>query len=358
MRYIFLVTLFLFSLQLTYAQDKPDGPYKDFYDSGELMVEGQYKNQEPEGEWKRYYKNGQVSLFFSYANGKQNEEEISYYKDGIVSSEVTKVGEDYIRFGYYESGKLKYERKEDAGYYKSFYEDGQLEVEANYIDNELSGKWKFYNESGNLEWIVSYEDGYRHGIYQQFYKNGKLKVEGLILREKKEGSELRYDENETLVWKGYYDNDEFAKTWIRHDENGKKVEKIRIKGDPTVLNLKKTKVPDGVLEKVPVFPGCEVVFGNKARKKCMSDAVSMFIAKKFNKDLALDLDLEGRQRIILFFKIDKEGFVTDAKAKAPHPKLSDEAVRVINQLPHVKPAYQSGKPVIIPFSIPIVFQVQ
>ena len=125
-----------------------------------------------------------------------------------------------------------------------------------------------------------------------------------------------------------------------------------------MLNLEKTEVPDGVIEKVPVFPGCETVFGNKARKNCMSKAVSQFIGKNFNTDLAADIKLTGRQRIFLFFKIDKEGNVIDAKARAPHSVLRDEAVRVINLLPHMEPGYQRGKPVIIPFSIPIVFQIQ
>ena len=78
---------------------------------------------------------------------------------------------------------------------------------------------------------------------------------------------------------------------------------------------------------------------------------------KFNTDIAADLDLIGRQRIIVVFKIDKIGDVTQIKAKAPHPALNEEAIRIISLLPRVIPGYQKQKPVIIPFSIPIVFQV-
>lgn len=359
MRYTLFTIFFFLGCQLILAQDRFDGSYKDYYDSGELFVEGQYKDDKRVGEWKQYYKNGQVSRIYSYTDGELNEEEISYYDTGVVSSKVVKVGELYIRYGYYESGKLKYERKEDSGYYKGFYEDGQLQVEANYIDRDLSGKWKQYYKNGVLEWIVTYQDGYRHGAYQQFYENGKLKVEGVMLKEKKEGAEMRYNENEELEWKGYYEADEFAKTWVRYNENGKKVEKIKVKKNPSAMRLNKTEVPDGVILKVPVYPGCETVFGNKARIKCMNTGVAKFIAKTFNTELSSELGLsKGKKRIFVAFKIDETGHVKDVNARGPHPALEKEAKRVINVLPTIRPGKQNGKPVTMPFSIPIVFAVK
>lgn len=233
-----------------------------------------------------------------------------------------------------------------------------LEVEANYFENELSGEWKHYNNIGNLEWIVTYTDGYRNGVYQQFHSNGKIKVEGTIIKEKKQGIEMRYDENQTLVWKGYYNKDEFSDVWLRYDAEGEKVEKVRIRKDPSILNLEPTKVPDGVLQKIPVYPGCEEVFGNRERKKCINVAVSKFVASNFDTDLANELGLYGRQRIILNFKIDKEGKVTEAKARARYPALEEEAIRVINLLPQVTPGEQKGVPAVIPFTLPIIFAVQ
>ena len=358
MKNVLILFLFLAIYQFSFSQKREDGPYKNYYKSGELFIEGQYKNEKRVGEWKQYHKNGQVSKIYSYKDGELNKEEISYYDTGVVSGKVVKVDGDFIRFGYYESGEIEYERQLTTGYYKGFYENGVLEVEANYIENELSGKWKHYNNTGNLEWIVTYTDGYRNGVYQQFHSNGKLKVEGSIIKEKKQGIEMRYDENQTLVWKGYYHNDQFSDVWMRYDVNGKKVEKIKIKKGPSVLKLEPTEVPDGVLEKIPVYPGCDEVFGNRERKKCINVAISRFIGKNFKTSLASELGLYGKQRIILNFKIDKEGKVTDAKARARYPDLEKEAIRVINLLPQVKPGEQKGEPVVIPFSIPIVFMVQ
>ena len=117
------------------------------------------------------------------------------------------------------------------------------------------------------------------------------------------------------------------------------------------------EVPFAVIENVPVFPGCER--GNNAKKrKCMSEKIAKFVQRKFNTDLAGDLGLSGRQRISVIFRIDRSGNVTGVRARAPHPRLEKEAQRVINLLPKMKPGKQRGKAVIVPYSLPIIFQVQ
>ena len=111
------------------------------------------------------------------------------------------------------------------------------------------------------------------------------------------------------------------------------------------------------VENVPIFPGCEK--GNNAkRRKCMSEKISKFVQKRFNTKLAGNPGLSGRQRISVIFKIDKLGDVVGIRARAPHPKLEDEAIRVVNLLPKMKPGIQLGKAVIVPFSLPIIFEVK
>tara|TARA_R110000868_G_scaffold399053_2_gene672607 strand:+ start:15141 stop:15860 length:720 start_codon:yes stop_codon:yes gene_type:complete len=117
------------------------------------------------------------------------------------------------------------------------------------------------------------------------------------------------------------------------------------------------EVPFAVIENVPVYPGCEGG-NNDAKKKCMSEKISEFVNKKFNTELASELGLSGRQRINVIFKIDKSGNITGIRARAPHPGLEKEAARVIGLLPKMLPGKQRGKAVTVPYSLPIIFQVQ
>ncbi|WP_298341574.1 energy transducer TonB [uncultured Algibacter sp.] len=118
-------------------------------------------------------------------------------------------------------------------------------------------------------------------------------------------------------------------------------------------------VPFISIENVPIYPGCEKVKGNEARKKCMSKKIAKLIQRKFDGgDVASNYGLSGKQKIDVQFTIDKTGKVTDVKTRAPHPKLEKEAVRVINFIPEMTPGRQRDKNVGVIYNLPIIFQVQ
>jgi protein TonB len=131
------------------------------------------------------------------------------------------------------------------------------------------------------------------------------------------------------------------------------VEDIEEVDDEEVVNI-----PFAVIEDVPIYPGCEILKTKDEKKKCLSDRVNAFVQKKFDTGLASELGLEGRQRIAVQFKIDKNGNVTDVRARAPHPLLEKEAVKVVQSLPKMIPGKQRGKPVGVLYSLPILFQVE
>jgi len=117
-------------------------------------------------------------------------------------------------------------------------------------------------------------------------------------------------------------------------------------------------VPFAVIEDVPIFPGCENLNNNEERKQCMSQKISQFVNREFDTDLGAELGLSGVNRVIVQFKIDEKGNITNVMSRAPHPRLEQEAARVINKLPKMQPGKQRGKAVGVMYSLPIVFQVQ
>ena len=153
------------------------------------------------------------------------------------------------------------------------------------------------------------------------------------------------------------DEEEIEETVIESTETDQEEEIIEIEEVEIEEMEEDIEVPFSVIENVPIFPGCESGT-NEQKRQCMSDKVKAFVNKKFNTDLAGDLGLTGRQRIIVAFKIDKTGNITNVRARAPHPRLAQEAERVVKALPKMKPGKQRGKAVIVPYSLPILFQVQ
>jgi len=114
-----------------------------------------------------------------------------------------------------------------------------------------------------------------------------------------------------------------------------------------------------VIEEVPIYKGCAKSLENKSRKKCMSEGISNHVIRNFNLKIAKNLGLpDGIARISVIFKINKEGKVVDIRTRAPHPKLEEEAIRVIKLIPQMERAgYQRGKPVTVPYSLPIIFEI-
>lgn len=118
------------------------------------------------------------------------------------------------------------------------------------------------------------------------------------------------------------------------------------------LHENDVEVPFYVIEEPPIYPGCEGLSKNKA-KKCFKDAVDKFIRKNFNTNIANDLRLKGLQRITGFFKINRDGDVVDIRARSKNPYLEIEAERVIGLLPKMTPGKQRGKAVSVRYTLPI-----
>lgn len=151
--------------------------------------------------------------------------------------------------------------------------------------------------------------------------------------------------------------EEVEETVIESTETDQEEEIVEVEDVEVEEVEEDIEVPFSVIENVPIFPGCEGG-NNDAKKACMNKKIAQFIGKKFNTDLAGELGLSGVQKIYVLFKIDKNGEVTDIRARAPHPRLEKEAERVVNLLPKMVPGKQRGKPVRVPYSLPISFQVQ
>ena len=112
-----------------------------------------------------------------------------------------------------------------------------------------------------------------------------------------------------------------------------------------------------IIEDVPVFPGCKG--GKAALKKCFSKMVQKHFTRKFDAELPNELGLSpGKKRVHIGFKIDKNGNVVNIQAKAPHPKIKKEVIKVMKLLPKMKPGRQRGKPVGVKYNIPFTLLVE
>ncbi|WP_109435590.1 MULTISPECIES: energy transducer TonB [Aquimarina] len=134
--------------------------------------------------------------------------------------------------------------------------------------------------------------------------------------------------------------------------------------DPSTINDVEPIVDDPPffdfvkVESVPVFPGCETLGTNKEKAACFSKKIRKIISKKFNTGLGERYGLTGVQRIYTVFEVSTDGTIQNIRVRAPHPKLEEEAERVIDLFPQMTPGKQRGTPVIVKYQLPITFKIQ
>jgi len=116
-------------------------------------------------------------------------------------------------------------------------------------------------------------------------------------------------------------------------------------------------VPFSTIDEVPIYPGCKG--DQETLKKCFQNNITQFVGNNFNSEISKGLGLSsGVKRIFVMFKIDEKGNITDIRARAPHIKLEEEAIRVMKLLPKMIPGKQKGKTVAVLYSLPIAFNVE
>jgi protein TonB len=114
-------------------------------------------------------------------------------------------------------------------------------------------------------------------------------------------------------------------------------------------------VPFAVIEDVPVFPGCEQ--GTREEKRaCFQQKVQEHVKKNFQyPPIAVEMGIQGK--VYVQFIIDAEGRITNIRTRGPDKLLEKEAERLIVTLPQMTPGMQRGRPVKVPYSIPVNFKL-
>ena len=108
------------------------------------------------------------------------------------------------------------------------------------------------------------------------------------------------------------------------------------------------------LSEVPVYPGCEDI---RNKTKCLQENIQRHIVLNFKYPKeAKKNKIQGR--VFVQFIVGAGGYIDIIKTRGPDDILEKEAERIISLLPKFKPGVLNGKPVRVPFSMPIIFRLQ
>tara|TARA_Y100000766_G_scaffold199060_1_gene171404 strand:+ start:569 stop:1270 length:702 start_codon:yes stop_codon:yes gene_type:complete len=149
------------------------------------------------------------------------------------------------------------------------------------------------------------------------------------------------------------DEEEIEETIIESTETDQEeiVEEVEVVEEELDMD-----VPFAIIEDVPLYPGCERV-PKSQRRSCFQEQIQKHINRNFRyPEIAQEMGIQGR--VFIQFTIGKDGSISGIRTRGPDKNLEKEAARIIGKLPQMTPGKQRGRPVRVPFSIPIIFKLQ
>ena len=118
--------------------EKPHGNCKEWYPSGNIFKNQNFKHGTPHGSFKEYFENGNLWKEYNFINGKEH------------------------------------------GKNNQFYEDGKKDIVGNFINGKMHGLKEQYFSSGNLETRTTYENGLIEGLHIFLSKDGEVIEEKIM----------------------------------------------------------------------------------------------------------------------------------------------------------------------------------
>ena len=116
-------------------------------------------------------------------------------------------------------------------------------------------------------------------------------------------------------------------------------------------------VPFPIVENPPLGPECKAKWVADKQRSCTIRYLAMFVNRKFDTELASELGISGRIRIVTEFVITAEGKVVNITATGGPEPMNQNAIEVLSMLPDLTPGSMNGKPVNVSYKLPIIFQV-
>ena len=110
-----------------------------------------------------------------------------------------------------------------------------------------------------------------------------------------------------------------------------------------------------IIDEVPMFRSCKNVFKSQ-RRECFQNKMTKHIRKHFYyPKYAFNRGIEGT--VFVTFIIEKDGSISEIKTRGADKSLEKAALKIIKKLPKLIPGKANGKPVRVPYSIPIIWKL-
>jgi antitoxin component YwqK of YwqJK toxin-antitoxin module len=241
-----------------------DSTVRDYYITGELQMEGYFRDQIQNGTFTWYFKNGKKMAIAQYVYGNfilqqgWDTSGLQVVKDGNGSmiwynpyDMNTRTPEIYKEGKAINNDKYEYDgmiaknigtnKKPDisiwdkdgkqlvingTGTIISYYKNGNIKYRQELKDNKPVGKLIQYYSNGKIQYEVSWTDFLEEGPMRYYYNNGQLRKEVNYHKGKQNGPVTWWYSNGVVECTGFYFKNKRKSDWIWYDKKGEKIDYV------------------------------------------------------------------------------------------------------------------------------------
>ena len=173
--------------------------HKKYFSDGSKQLHYSIKDGQKEGEYKEYELTNDGSRLIIHKLYENNIVTIDYLAPNKKNGQFI----DYYDLEHVKIGHIKnYVNDQLEGAYKYYNDNGYLIVDGFYNNGKKSGEWKTYRISGTIHYLYSikyYENDKLHGNFKRFYPNNLIKTNCTYKHDELDGMYMEYSENGTLL---------------------------------------------------------------------------------------------------------------------------------------------------------------
>lgn len=100
--------------------------------------------------------------------------------------------------------------------------------EGHFKNGSVDGYWRFFYENGEVHWEGNYDEGEPNGFFRTFFESGRVREAGQLKNCLRDGYWNFYFDNKKnqVQFNGYFDNGIPSGTWQEFDRAGKVVNRF------------------------------------------------------------------------------------------------------------------------------------
>lgn len=168
---------------LTKINGKAEGEVRLFDINGNLILIGNLKNDQRNGFFYDLDPDtGDTLRILEFRNNLREGKALSYYPDGTLSQESNFVNNQLegTVTSYFEEGIIRdrtnFKNNKPEGLSEAFFPNGKPKTKINFLAGQYHGPYEEFDESGQLVFSTNYSRGVIDGKEMQYFPDGKVKA--------------------------------------------------------------------------------------------------------------------------------------------------------------------------------------